>query len=181
MQEYSYELRIPKERIAILIGKKGKIKKQIESATKTKIKVDSKEGDIAITGKDALGLFNAREVIKAIGRGFNPEIASLMLKGDYLFETLNIKDYAKSKEIEKRLKGRIIGREGKSRKIIEELTETYISVYGKTVSIIGLPENIADARKALEMLLKGSSHGNVFKYLEKRRRELKRKEITGES
>jgi len=180
MQEYSYELRIPKERIAILIGKKGKIKKQIESATKTNIKVDSKEGDITITGTDALGLFNAREVIKAIGRGFNPEIALLMLKGDYLFETLNIADYAKNKEVEKRLKGRIIGREGKSRKIIEELTETYISVYGKTVSIIGLPENISDARKALEMLLKGSSHGNVFKYLEKRRRELKKKEITGE-
>ncbi|MBW2993593.1 KH domain-containing protein [Candidatus Woesearchaeota archaeon] len=173
MKEYNYELRIPKERIAVLIGKNGKIKKQIESATKTKIAVDSKEGDISIIGKDAINLFNAREVIKAIGRGFNPEIAFLLLKGDYLFEILNIGDYAKSKQTEKRLKGRIIGRSGKSRGLIEELTETSISVFGKTVSIIGPTESVGNARKALEMLLKGSSHANVFKFLEKRRRESK--------
>ena len=173
MKEYNYELRIPKERIAVLIGKGGKVKKQIESATKTKISVDSKEGDISIIGTDAIKLFNAREMIKAIGRGFNPEIAFLLLKGDYLFEILNIGDYAKSKQTEKRLKGRIIGRSGKSRGLIEELTETSISVFGKTVSIIGPTEHVADARKALEMLLKGSSHANVFKFLEKRRRESK--------
>ncbi len=173
MKEYNYELRIPKERIAVLIGKSGKVKKQIESATKTKISVDSKEGDISIIGTDAIKLFNAREMIKAIGRGFNPEIAFFLLKGDYLFEILNIGDYAKTKQTEKRLKGRIIGRSGKSRGLIEELTETNISVFGKTVSIIGPTEKVANARKAVEMLLKGSSHANVFKFLEKRRRESK--------
>ena len=165
MKEYNYELRIPKERIAILIGKNGKIKKQIESATKTKITIDSKEGDISIIGTDAINLFNAREVIKAIGRGFNPETAFLLLKVDYLFEILNITEYAKTKQTEKRLKGRLIGRSGKSRELIEELTETNISIFGKTASIIGPTEKVADARKAIEMLLKGSSHANVFKYL----------------
>ena len=72
-----------------------------------------------------------------------------------------------------------IGEGGKSRKTIEDLTECYISVYGKTIGIIGEPENVAAARKAVEDLLKGSPHGNVYKLLEKRRRMIKRKTAMG--
>ena len=61
-----YELRIPKERVAVLIGKNGEAKKDLEENTKTQIKVDSREGDVFISGKDALGLYTARELVKAI-------------------------------------------------------------------------------------------------------------------
>ena len=114
--EFRYELKIPKERVAVLIGKKGETKREVEIATKSKITVDSQEGDVFISGEDGLGLFNANEVIKAIGRGFNPDVALLLLKPDYVFEPINIKDYAKSKNSELRLKGRVIGKEGKSPK-----------------------------------------------------------------
>lgn len=179
--EYNYELKLPKERIAVLIGKKGEIKNRIEEETKTEIKVDSKEGDIFIKGNDALSLFNAREVITAIGRGFNPEIAELLLKGDYGLEIINITEFTgKSKSTMMRLKGRVIGKEGKSRRTIEELTECYITIYGKTIGIIGRPEELANARRAVESLLSGSPHANVYKWLEKRRREAKRREIVQE-
>ena len=171
MTEYNYELRIPKERIAVLIGEKGKIKKQIETETKTKIAIDSKEGDVSITGEDALGLYSAREIVHAISRGFNPDIAQLLLKQDYMFEVINIMDYIETKDSMVRLKGRVIGRAGKSRQLIEELTETHISVYGKTIGIIGPPENVAIARKAIKTLLEGGSHANVYKWLEKSRRK----------
>jgi ribosomal RNA assembly protein len=176
-EEYGYGLKIPKERVAVLIGKNGETKKQIEEETKTKIEVDSKEGEVFIHGKDALNLFSAREVVKSIARGFNPEIALLLLKGDYCFDMINLSDYTKDKSDITRIKGRIIGREGKSRRTIEDLTETHISVYGKTISIIGLPEDVANARKAIENLVKGASHSNVYKWLEKRRRESKAKEM----
>jgi ribosomal RNA assembly protein len=176
--EYNYELKIPKERIAVLIGKKGEIKNRIEEETKTKIKVDSKEGDIFINGSDALNLFTAREVISAVGRGFNPEIAELLLKADYGLEIIDITEFTgKSKSTMLRLKGRVIGKEGKSRRTIEELTECYISVYGKTIGIIGKSEDLANARRAVESLLQGSPHANVYKWLEKRRREAKRREM----
>jgi|TARA_B100001971_G_C17972915_1_gene423325 ribosomal RNA assembly protein len=176
--EFVYELRIPKERIAVLIGKEGNIKKEVETTTKTKIKIDSKEGDIFISGEDGLGLYNAREVIKAIGRGFNPDVAGLLLKPDYVFEMVNISDYTKkSRDNMVRLKGRVIGSEGKCRKLIEKLSECYISVYGKTVSIIGTNESASVARHAVEALLGGSTHANVYKWLEKRRREIKRTKI----
>ncbi|RLE45469.1 hypothetical protein DRJ25_05625 [Candidatus Woesearchaeota archaeon] len=78
-----------------------------------------------------------------------------------------------------RVKGRVIGREGKTRELIEETTETTVCVYGKTIGILGRPENVMIARKAVENLLKGSTHSSVYKWLEKRRKELKREEMLG--
>lgn len=177
MTEYTYELKVPKDRIAVLIGKNGEIKSSLESETKTKINVDSKEGDIFVSGEDALTLYSVREVIRAIARGFNPEIAELLLKQDYSFELISLLDYVKDKNHFLRLKGRVIGADGKARKTIESLTETYLSVYGKTIGIIGRVDNVYAARKAVESLLAGSLHSSVYKWLEKRRRELKTKEF----
>ncbi len=182
IEEFSYEIKIPKERVAVLIGKKGEIKKSIEEATNSKIGVDSKEGEVTITGEDSLGMFTAREVIKAIARGFNPDVALLLLKQDYVFEIVNISDYTgKSKSKIIRMKGRVIGSEGKTRKVIEELTETHLSVYGKTICIIGTAENAINARKAIESLLEGAQHSSIYKWLEKKRRESKIREMTDDS
>ena len=176
-EEFSYELKIPKDRVAVLIGQKGKTKNHLESITKIKLDIDSKEGDVTIKGTDALGMYSAKEIVKAIGRGFNPEIAQLLIKQDYAFELLNLSDFSRSKNDEKRLKGRVIGEKGKSRKTIEDLTGVYISVYGKTIAIIGEITAVGYARKAIDSLLSGSPHANVYKWLEKQKRIIKKKEI----
>jgi ribosomal RNA assembly protein len=177
MTEYSYELKIPRERLAVLIGSEGKTKKEIEKKTGVQIKIDSQEGDIFLYGEDGLSIYTASEVIRAIGRGFNPEIAKLLLDGENIAEQIDLGDYAKSKKHMIRLKGRVIGEEGKARRIIEELTECHVSVYGKTISVVGSAEMVGVARKAVETLLDGSPHANVYNWLEKRRRELKQKRI----
>jgi len=170
---FAYELKIPKERVAVLIGKKGELKRQLERATKTKMAIDSDEGDVTITGEDALLLYSCREVIRAIGRGFNPDIAMQMLKQDYGIELINLADFARNPNDMERLRGRVIGEGGKSRKTIEDLTFTHISVYGKTIGIIGQFEHIPNARKAVEALLAGRKHGTVYKFLERKRKEMR--------
>ncbi len=170
-QEYNYELKVPRDRIAVLIGKKGEIKKELEKLVGIKIKVDSVEGDVFVAGTDPLKLLTSKEIVLAIGRGFNPELAFLLLKPDYGLIVINMQDYAKTPNALIRLKGRIIGREGKSRKIIEEMSMAYISVYGKTVTILGDMDALGLARRAVEMLLSGSLHRNVYKWLEKQRRQ----------
>ncbi len=177
MDELGFELKIPKERIAVLIGKNGKQRKEIETATNTEINIDSKEGDVFIKGKDGLDIYTAKEIILAVGRGFNPELAMLLLKVDYAFELISIADHAKSKESQLRLKGRIIGKEGKTRKLIEDLTNTNISVFGKTASIIGRNDMVLIAKKAIDMLIEGSTHATVYKWLEKQRRQVKNEEV----
>ncbi len=167
MDEYSYELKIPKERVAVLIGKDGEVKKELESLTQITINIDSKEGDVQLVGTDSVHLYLLKDVIRAIARGFNPEIAKRLLKPDFVLEVLNLSDYVKSKEQMPRLKGRVIGTNGKARSIIEEFTDTSISVYGKTIAIIGFCDYVAVSKKALESLLMGSPHSSVFKWLEK--------------
>jgi ribosomal RNA assembly protein len=180
MADYSYELKIPASRVAVLIGVKGSTKKKIEQDTGTLLSIDSKEGDVFLTGDDALGLYTAREIITAIGRGFNPEIALQLLKPDFSFEQIDLSGVAKTKNHMIRIKGRIIGMEGKSRQLIEELTESNISVFGKTVCIIGRTENAIMCRRAVEKLIRGSQHSGVYRMLERYRRDMKKKQILGE-
>lgn len=171
IEEFSYELRIPRERVAVLIGKKGETKRYLEHETKTKIKVDSAEGEIEIIGKDALLLYLAREIIRAIGRGFNPDVAMQLLKQDYAFEVISIVDFARNANDLERLRGRVIGEGGKSRRTIEDLTQTSICVFGKTIGIIGPGENLVNARRAVESLLSGSPHAHVYRWIERKRKE----------
>src|SRR3989344_1147869 len=104
MAEYAYELKVPKNRVAVIIGKEGAVKKELEEATSTKLNIDSNEGDVFVSGEDALGLYTSREIIKAIGRGFNPDIAKLLLKPDYIFEVVDLREFVKSKDAMLRLK-----------------------------------------------------------------------------
>jgi len=170
-QEFSYELKIPQERVAVLIGEKGETKKEIEEQTKTQINITT-EGEVTIIGTDALLLYTAREIVRAIARGFNPDLAFLLLKTNYSLEIIDIKDFAgKSKKTLQRLKGRVIGKEGKAKMELERLTDTHVSVYGKTVALIGEASDVANANQAVIMLLQGSMHKTAYRFLERKKKE----------
>jgi len=168
--EFSYEIKIPKMRTAVLIGKKGEIKKRLKQETGTDVIIDSAEGIVTVSGDDAISLMDAQNIIKAIARGFNPEIAFLLLKPDYAFEIIDLGSIARNKNDLIRLRGRVIGFKGKSRKTIEDLTETNISVFGKTICIIGEISNVNNCKRAISQLIKGGKHANVFKFLEKQKK-----------
>jgi ribosomal RNA assembly protein len=165
------EIRIPKERIAVLIGKKGETKRKISKLTNTTIKINSEEGDIIINGENGLDVYIAKKIINAIGRGFNPEIALKLLEEDCDMEIINVHNFSrKTRNDLTRIKARLIGRSGKVRELLEQLADIDISIYGKTVSIIGNQFNLNIARHAIINLLQGSKHGNVYSYLEKQKK-----------
>ena len=175
--EFRNDIKIPKARIAILIGVGGSVKEKIEDNLNVKLDIDSKEGDVAISSNDALDILTAQNIIKSIGRGFNPDISLNLLKPDFSLEILYLSDYGSTSPSQfMRLKGRVIGKDGKSRTTIESLADCNINVYGKTISILGRLENVSIARRAVESLLTGSPHSSVCKWLEKKRRELLQKE-----
>jgi ribosomal RNA assembly protein len=76
-----------------------------------------------------------------------------------------------------RMKGRIIGKDGRTREIMERLSGSRVSVYGKTVALLGHPEQIRVARAAIEMLIDGAPHGNVYSFLEKKHQQLAKEEL----
>jgi len=167
---YQEEIKIPKDRVAVLIGKDGKLKREIEKLTNIHIHIDSNDSLITLKSEDSVSLFDAKPIIRAIARGFNPKIAELLIDQDYALEVIDLKDFAgDSKKKMIRLKSRCIGTGGKARESIEQLTNTHISVYGKTVSIIGKIENVYLAKAAVESLLGGSPHGKVYRRVQERK------------
>jgi len=166
------ELRIPEDRIGVLIGKEGEIKGIIEERTGCKLRVNSRTGLVRIEGEDAIGFLKARDVINAIAHGFNPEIALKLLDEFNVLDIIELTDYVPDNALQ-RVKGRVIGKEGKIRKNIEDLLGVNISVYGKTVAIIGDPEAVNAAREAILMIIEGAQHSTVQRFIERRRRDLK--------
>jgi len=171
LEEY---LKIPKERIAVVIGTNGETKREIEKLTNTKIEVDSEDGDIDVSAEEgnAINFYIALNIIKAIGRGFSPEHAFLLKNEENTLEIIDLKEeLGKSEKMLKTKRGRVIGRKGKARKEIEEKTNCLVSVYGKTIAIIGKVNNIENARKAVDLLLGGASHKTAHAFLARKERK----------
>jgi ribosomal RNA assembly protein len=174
-------LKIPKERVGVLIGPEGRTKKSIEGKLSVELQIDGEEGDVNILMKenaaDPSMLFKAKDVVTALGRGFSPEHAFRLIRDEEaVLDMLDLRAiFGKSEADIKRVKGRIIGMNGKTRTIIEELTDAHVAVYGHTVAIIGTMEQVQVAREAIEMLIKGNMHGTVYRFLHRKRRELKKK------
>jgi len=170
-------LRIPKERVGVLIGQDGETKKTIETSTQVTLEIDSKEGEIIIDDheiKDPLNTFKAEDIVRAIGRGFSPEHALKLLKDDNVFFLFDIHDYVGKKPSHiKRLKSRIIGTGGKTKHTLEHLTGATICIYGHTIGIIVDLEVMEITKKAVDMLLSGSKHASVYRYVEREMKHLK--------
>jgi ribosomal RNA assembly protein len=169
--------------VGVLIGPEGRIKKSIEEKLSVEVQIDSDAGDVTITmaekATDPSMLFKAKDVITALGRGFSPEHAFRLIRDEEaILDLIDLRGvFGKSEADIKRVKGRIIGMNGKTRKIIEELTDTSVAVFGHTIAIIGTIEQVQVAREAVEMLIKGSMHGTVYRFLHRKRRELKKKKL----
>ncbi len=173
------EIKIPEERIGVLVGPGGSMKSLIEEKTKTELVIDSETGTVSIaSAEDPLQAMRVMDLVRAIGRGFSPERALVLLDDEMLMlDVLDLSKMVGTKSDMARIKGRIIGKDGKTREIMERLSGAKVSVYGKTVALLGYPEQIRVARAAIEMLMEGAPHGNVYSFLEKKHEELAKAEM----
>ncbi len=157
------EVNIPDERKGVLIGRDGSVRAELERQSRTRITIT--EG-VVIEGNDPLMVMGAAEVVRAVGRGFSPDKAMLLLRDDYELRVVSLQ--GESEKAVKRLMARVIGRKGATRGILEHDTNCLISVYGKTVAIIGRSDGVPAAEEAVEDLLKGRSHSYVYAKLRKK-------------
>ena len=174
-------LRIPNDRIAVLIGKSGNVKSKIETICHVTLDVDGETGEVFITSQgdvEKIQPFKAMEIVTAIGRGFSPENAMTLLQGENALHIIDLREFAgKSNANIERIKGRIIGEGGRARQNMENLSGTLISVYGKTVSIIGDSSKLRLAVDAISSISSGSMHGVVYTKLEAANRREKQEKM----
>src|SRR3989442_62227 len=164
------------ERIGVLIGPEGTTKERLQKATGTRISVDSTTGDVTIDeaqAQDPVLALKAKDIIQAMARGFSEDRAFRLLDEDAYFEVFDIKDFAHSRNRVAQIRARLIGTRGKTRRLIEELTGVEVSVWGHTIALIGGTFEMAIAREAVFMLLRGSEHKTVYRLLERKRADIK--------
>lgn len=175
------QIRLPKDRVGVIIGRHGETKQEIQKRTGVVISIDSESGEVSVDtekAKDPVLAMKVFDIIKAIGRGFSPERALRLFDEDVFIRGFDIRDYVgKNQKHVRRLRARLIGSKGKTRSLLEELTNTEISIYGNTVYVIGALEELGIAEAAVDMLLSGSEHATVYRFLEGKQRGLKMSRI----
>ena len=136
--------RIPKDRIAVLIGSKGVTAKALREASGSKeFHIDSESGEVEVVwgepgSYDPIKAMKFPDVIKAIGRGMAPNAAIRLLEDGNFFEMVDLKDFVgKRSHQQRRIRARIIGSQGKIRRLIENLTDVEITIYKSTVVLVG--------------------------------------------
>jgi ribosomal RNA assembly protein len=166
-------VKIPQDRIGVLIGDGGETLRRIEQAAEVRLDVDSENGSVAIekTGDPLRGM-KGPQIVRAIGRGFKPDEALTLLDDDMrMYESIDIERAARNDNDLRRKKGRLIGEDGRTRELMEELTGASVVIYGSTFGVIGQPKEVEIARSAAEMILDGAPHGTVYSFLERKRAE----------
>ncbi|TFG26970.1 RNA-processing protein [Candidatus Thorarchaeota archaeon] len=171
-------IRVPADRIGVIVGRNGKVRKRIEQLTNVKLDIDS-EGAVTISNpnvtEDPVLAWKARDIVRAIARGFSPKNALSLVDEDMMLMIISLRETVGTSPSQlKRVAGRIIGENGRTRRVIEQVTETKITVYGRTVGIIGMNPGLDYARRAVDMLISGAPHSAVYSRLERMRRDMNR-------
>ena len=174
--------RIPRERIAVLIGKGGETRKSIEEATGAKLHVDSTTGEVSVVWPveiDPVLRLKLPDIIRAIGRGLAPNRALRLIADDTFLRIYDIREWVGRKgNHTRRMRSRLIGRDGRIRSLIESFTGTEIAIHGSTVVVIGDEVGLMTACTAIEGLLDGAEHSTVIRGME---RDVRRRRIEDRS
>jgi len=170
-------VKVPQDRIGVLIGEGGETMREIESRSEVRLDIDSESGSVAIESVgDPVTALVAPDIVRAIGRGFKPEAALTLLDHEMrMFDLIDLSDKTRNDNDLRRQKGRLIGENGRTRQLMEELSGADVVIYGSTIGMIGDPEEVEAVRRATGMILDGAPHGAVYSYLERKHRELTRR------
>ena len=174
-----HHVTVPDDRIGVLIGEGGETMREIEERAEVRLDVDSETGSVRIesVGDPIRGLAGP-DVVEAIGRGFAPAAAMRLLEDDMqMFDVVDIEAATRNKNDLRRQKGRLIGEDGRTRELMEELSGADVVIYGTTLGMIGKPEQVDAVRSAAEMILDGAPHGAVYSFLERRHNEMQSNDI----
>ncbi|UCD21204.1 MAG: RNA-processing protein [archaeon] len=159
-----------------IFGKHKENIKEIEKTLNVKIEI-VKNHDIKIEckGDDPLEEYLVAKVLEALALGFDVEAALMLKDTDFVLKVVDLKDFAHGSRLNVVI-GRIIGKQGKSKRVIQNLSHCALSISGHVLGLIGRAENVEIASEAIGKLIRGAPHSNVFKFLEKSQVKLKEEE-----
>lgn len=145
-------------------------KRELEKQLGIKITIQGKKVSIEGTPVEE---YEALNVLEAIREGFSAQTALSLLDVGNIFRKIHIKDFTRRKKL-KDVRGRIIGKEGKTKRTLEDLTGASIVVRDNNVSIIGTAESIEHIVTAVKNIIRGTKQANAYRFLERMNAEKKK-------
>ncbi len=154
----------------------------IEEEFGVNIIIDNDKGEVTIMPGNNTSfdqLIKAKNIVEAISYGFDYNDAQNLRSDDYTLEIIDLRDYVDKNKANhiSRIKARIIGEDGRAKRVLQELTDTNIVIGDRYVAILGPYENVKVAREAIEMLIRGRQHATVYKWIQNWRRESRYREL----
>jgi len=137
-------------------------KEQLEKALSISLLFE--DNTVHVEG-EADKVYFAMNVIKAIAKGFSVQDALKLLLPDNNFDYIDLNEYCSTRNCMRRLKGRVIGKNGTIKKEIENATDSIIRVYGHSISFIAPYYTIQYVKEVIRRLLLGSKHSTILSYL----------------
>lgn len=142
-----------------------KEKSEIEDRLGVNITISGKK--VAIIG-EPLAEYEALNVLEAMRFGFSAKKSLLLLDDNFVFRKIPIKRFTRRKNL-KEVRARIIGKEGKTKHTIEQISncDIVINEYENEVGLIGPADEIEEATTAIANLIKGTKQANIYRFLER--------------
>ncbi len=171
------EIKFPGKRLPALGKDDGRVLHEIEQRAGVKIAVVETGAeanlDVEPTQEgEGGGAWVAEQVLKAIGLGFEPKQAYLLFNDDYYIEVIDLElFFNRDAKLIERYKARVIGEDGRAKKVLQELSGAWMSVWENQIAILGQYDELRECRDAVKKLLEGATHAGVYAFLEKRKRE----------
>jgi len=150
----------------IFFEKTSDLRKNLEMLQKKlEVRIEISGRKVTIEG-DSVKEYEAMRVLEALQIGFPVKRALFLLDENFAFIKLNIKNLTNRKDLDV-VRGRVIGKEGKTKRTIEDVADCFIAVSGNEVGIIADGESIEEAKTAVTNLIKGTKEANVYNFLER--------------
>ncbi len=157
-----------KDELSNIIGKKGKKIKRIKKELGIEVKINE---NLEIEKKKCkLNDFELQNIFDALAMGFDVDTALKLRNFNYDFCKIDLKGLRESRR--RVIKGRILGKEGKIKEVIEDNTDCKVKIFKNKIGVIGETENVEVAKRAIEMLIRGKSFHAVKRWLEREKTKI---------
>ncbi len=141
---------------------------------KLKVEITIKGRNVSFSGT-AIQEYEASTVLEAMQFGFSAQKALVLLEPDMQFKKLRIKDFTRRTNL-KDVRARVIGKEGKTKRTLESISDSLICIQKNEVGIIASAEAIEETLTAIKNLIRGSKEANTYSFLERMNTERKKHE-----
>lgn len=140
---------------------------KIEEERNIEIEIFEQEELCKITSDDSILELNAEKAIEAYNIGFSPEESMELFQVGKELHVINLKKLCRNRKRINEQKGRVIGCNGRTKEIIQELTDTNIVLNGNKIGIVGDVMDVNFSANVITELIDGVPRSRIYKKMEK--------------